>query len=99
MVCYIMTEYLSGEITARLLRALKRLPVVVLSGLRQTGKTTLLQKEAGLARGRRYRALDDFATLVAAQSNPESLLEDRPLRVHPPHRRRRLYPPVRSGRS
>jgi hypothetical protein len=70
-----MTYYLSREITARLLRALRQLPVVVLSGLRQTGKSTLLQKEAGLARGHRYRTLDDFATLVAARSNPESLLE------------------------
>ena len=75
MLCYIMTDYLSREITARLRRALKQLPVVVLSGLRQTGKSTLLQREPGLARGHRYRTLDDFATLVAARSNPESLLE------------------------
>jgi len=49
--------------------------VVVLSGLRQSGKSTLLQNEAGLARGHTYRTLDDFATLAAARSNPESLLE------------------------
>lgn len=70
-----MTAYLSREITARLERALRQLPVVVLSGLRQTGKSTLLQNEAGLARGHRYRTLDDFATLTAARANPESLLE------------------------
>jgi len=29
----------------------------------------------GLARNHRYRTLDDFATLAAARSNPESLLE------------------------
>jgi hypothetical protein len=52
------------------------LPVVVLSGLRQTGKSTLLQNEPALLRGRRYRTLDDFATLAAAQANPESLLVD-----------------------
>ena len=51
------------------------MPVVVLSGLRQTGKSTLLQNEAGLARGHTYRTLDDFATLAAARANPESLLE------------------------
>lgn len=55
---------------------MRRLPVVVLSGLRQAGKSTLLQHEAGLARGHAYRTLDDFATLAAARSNPESLLEN-----------------------
>ena len=74
--CCIMTGYLSREITPRLEKALRQLPVVVLSGLRQTGKSTLLQNEAGLARGRTYRTLDDFATLAAARSNPESLLEN-----------------------
>ncbi len=49
--------------------------MVVLSGLRQSGKSTLLQSEPGLARNHRYRTLDDFATLAAARSNPESLLE------------------------
>jgi len=53
---------------------MKQLPIVVLSGLRQSGKSTLLQNEPGLARGHAYRTLDDFATLAAAMSNPESLL-------------------------
>jgi predicted AAA+ superfamily ATPase len=70
-----MTSYLAREITPRLEKALRQLPVVVLSGLRQTGQSTLLQNEAGLARGRTYRTLDDFATLAAARANPESLLE------------------------
>ena len=71
-----MTDYLSREIMPRLGRAMRRLPVVVLSGLRQSGKSTLLQNEAELARGHAYRTLDDFATLAAARSNPESLLEN-----------------------
>lgn len=54
---------------------MRRLPVVVLSGLRQSGKSTLLQKEPVLAHGHTYRTLDDFATLAAARSNPESLLD------------------------
>ena len=70
-----MTGYLAREITPRLEKALHQLPVVVLSGLRQTGKSTLLQNEATLARGHTYRTLDDFATLAAARSNPEALLE------------------------
>jgi uncharacterized protein len=71
-----MTDYLSREITPRLERALRQLPVVVLSGLRQSGKSTLLQNEPALARGHTYRTLDDFATLAAARANPESLLAD-----------------------
>lgn len=71
-----MTGYLPREITPRLERALRQLPVVVLSGLRQSGKSTLLQNESGLARGHTYRTLDDFATLTAARDNPESLLEE-----------------------
>ncbi len=52
------------------------MPVVVLSGLRQTGKSTLLQREKSIAVARSYRTLDDFAVLAAARTNPESLLED-----------------------
>lgn len=69
-----MTGYYSREIVPRMERALRTLPVVVLSGLRQTGKSTLLQAEAGLSRGHAYRTLDDFATLAAAEANPEALL-------------------------
>lgn len=70
-----MTGYLSREIVPRIERALRQLPVVVLSGLRQTGKSTLLQNEASLCRGHTYRTLDDFATLATARANPEALLE------------------------
>jgi len=69
-----MTDYLPREITPRLVRAMRQLPVVVLSGLRQSGKSTLLQNESALIRGHAYRTLDDFATLAAARANPESLL-------------------------
>jgi len=71
-----MTEYMPREIAPRLALASRRLPVVVLSGLRQTGKSTLLQREESIASGRGYQTLDDFATLAAARANPESLLED-----------------------
>ena len=71
-----MTDYLSREIAPRLARAMQTMPVVVLSGLRQTGKSTLLQREKSIAVARSYRTLDDFAVLAAARTNPESLLED-----------------------
>jgi len=44
--------------------ALADMPVVVITGLRQSGKSTFLQHEKGLAR-RRYVSLDDFAQLPA----------------------------------
>ena len=69
-----MTRYLPREMTPRLTKALGHLPAVVLSGLRQAGKSTLLLNEPALMKGRTYRTLDDFATLAAAQSNPESLV-------------------------
>ena len=69
-----MTEYRDREITPNLLRALRTLPVVVLSGLRQAGKSTLLQHEPAIARDHAYRSLDDFGILSSARSNPEALL-------------------------
>ena len=69
-----MTAYCPREITPRLERALRQLPVTVLSGLRQAGKSTLLQAEPSFTTGHAYRTLDDFATLAAARSNPESLV-------------------------
>jgi hypothetical protein len=38
-----------------LVRAVRHLPVVPLSALRRSGKSTMLQKEAGLAAGHPYR--------------------------------------------
>ena len=71
-----MTDYQPREIMPRLLRALRHLPIVVLSGLRQVGKSTLLQREQPLVEGHAYRTLDDFATLAAARANPEALLAE-----------------------
>lgn len=71
-----MTSYQPRELTPRLLRALRHLPIIVLSGLRQVGKSTLLQREQPLVEGRAYRTLDDFATLAAARANPEALLAE-----------------------
>lgn len=58
--------------------ALRRTPVVVLTGARQTGKTTLVRNWAG--KDRRYLTLDDLDTLERAEREPDALLDsDRPM--------------------
>ena len=68
-----MTNYQPREITRTLIESLENMPVVVLSGMRQTGKSTLLLNQPQLKK-RRYISFDDFNTLELARSNPEELL-------------------------
>ncbi len=63
-------------LAAPLEAALRALPVVALTGARQTGKTTLAR---GLKGRRAYRSLDDLGVLGQARSDPDSLLAMRPL--------------------
>ncbi len=53
-------------------KALKRFPVVVLTGARQTGKSTLIQQL--LDPHREYHTLDDLDVLERAQKEPAALL-------------------------
>jgi predicted AAA+ superfamily ATPase len=72
---------LARDLIPALLAALADLPVVVLTGMRQTGKSTLLTSTKGLS-GRRYATLDDFAQLEAARADPEGFLGgDEPLTI------------------
>src|SRR5664279_759502 len=56
--------------------ALRVLPVTVLTGARQTGKTTLTQ---AIEPTRAYFTLDDVGVLDQAERNPDSLLLTRPV--------------------
>ena len=58
-------------------RACGVVPVVVLLGARQTGKTTLVRSHPALA-GRPYLTLDDFDLRVQADSDPEAVLQRAP---------------------
>ena len=69
----VKVEYRQRELSALARRALRTFPIVVVTGLRQAGKTTFLQRDSAF-RGRRYVTLDDFATLEAARLDPESLV-------------------------
>jgi uncharacterized protein len=76
-----MTPYRPREAAALVRQALEALPVVVVTGLRQAGKTTFLREDP-VFHGRRFVTLDDFATLEAARRDPEALLAgDQPLIV------------------
>jgi predicted AAA+ superfamily ATPase len=62
-------------------RRLQALPVVVLTGARQTGKTTLA-RELGARTGRRFISLDPLETREQARKSPASLLGgDSPLTI------------------
>ena len=76
-----MTTFHKREITRTVLDALSDMPVVVITGMRQVGKSTLLTEEPEL-KGRRYFNLDDFAHLELARNNPESIVKgDQPVTI------------------
>lgn len=76
-----MTHYRPRALGRLVRDALAEMPVVVVTGLRQSGKSTFLQHEKDLAR-RRYASLDDFAQLAAARSDPEGFVRsDEPLTI------------------
>lgn len=66
--------YFPREITNSVISALDDMPVVAITGMRQTGKSTFLQQQAEL-QGRKYVTLDDFAQLAAARENPDGFVE------------------------
>ena len=69
-----MQDYLERDIAPSLLHALEAMPVVVLTGLRQSGKSTLLQHQAQL-KGRRFISMDDFEQIEAVRRNPDAFLQ------------------------
>lgn len=76
-----MTKYRPRALGRLVRSALPQMPVVVVTGLRQSGKSTFLQHERGLA-GRRYLTLDDPAQLAAARSDPQAFVRsDAPVTV------------------
>ena len=70
-----LPRYLTAEVE----RALRDFPVVILTGARQTGKSTLARDLLG-GPPRDYRTLDDLDLLERAQSDPDALVSSsRPL--------------------
>jgi len=81
-----MIEYYPRDFAEAVGIALENMPVVVITGMRQTGKTTFLRSEPGL-RDRVYLSFDDFAQLESAKSDPDGfILRDRPLTIDEAHK-------------
>lgn len=90
-----MTGYLDRDVSGRLAASLASMPVVVLSGPRQCGKTTFLKHDAAL-RGRRFLTLDDPAVLAVASRDPDRFLEsDAPLTIDEAQKCPALFPALK----
>jgi len=63
-------------ITTQVIDALRDSPVVFITGARQTGKTTLVQRIAGDKHPAVYRSLDDLTIRSAAQTDPHGFLKN-----------------------
>ena len=69
--------FLPRVVEARLAAAAAAMPVVVIMGARQVGKSTLARLHAGTA-GHRYLTLDDAGVRAAARTDPIGLLRSSP---------------------
>ncbi len=69
---YVNPNYRERWLTPLLQASIKDHPIIVLTGARQVGKSTLLAN-AEPFRNWRFHTMDDFGTLEQAHSNPESL--------------------------
>ena len=77
-------SYRPRLLEARLAESLRTFPVVVVTGARQTGKSTLVVRGLGGAE-RTYVTFDDPDMRIRAEEAPEALLSGRaPLRVTSP---------------
>jgi predicted AAA+ superfamily ATPase len=66
-------NYRPRELAGTIERALRNMPVVVVTGMRQVGKSTMLRADPGLS-GRRYISLDDYTMMKAVRENPDAML-------------------------
>jgi hypothetical protein len=81
-----MTDYHPRDIADAVRAALENMPVVVVTGMRQTGKTTFLCNQPELG-DRSYISFDDFAQLESAKSDPDGFIRrDQPLTIDEAHK-------------
>jgi predicted AAA+ superfamily ATPase len=81
-----VTGYFQRDLASAVGKALKNMPVVVITGLRQSGKTTFLQHEFPPEK-RRFITFDDFAQLSAAKADPDHFVNtDEDLTIDEAHK-------------
>jgi len=81
-----MTIYHARDLAEAVGTALENMPGVVVTGMRQTGKTTFLSFQPGLS-DRSYVSFDDFAQLESAKSDPDGFLRrEQPLTIDEAHK-------------
>lgn len=85
-----MNNFIHRWVEARCIAALRSMPVVVVTGMRQSGKTTLV-RDLSPGKGRSYRSLDDFGVLALARENPEALFSDAPVTIDEAQRLPELF--------
>lgn len=66
--------YIPRDIAKSVLNAVGMMPIIVITGMRQTGKSTFLQNQPELKKYR-YVTLDSFAQLAAAKENPLAFVD------------------------
>lgn len=66
--------YIPRDLSNQVVGAVASMPVVAITGMRQTGKSTFLLEQSEL-KNRRYVTLDDFAYLAAAKENPMGFVD------------------------
>ncbi|MBU4174350.1 MAG: ATP-binding protein [Actinobacteria bacterium] len=70
---HLVSRYLPREISGQVEMLLRNSPVVIVTGMRQVGKSTMLVNDP-LLKDREYISLDDLALLEASNENPDSML-------------------------
>jgi len=82
----IMTDYFPRELALAAREALAEMPVVAVTGMRQTGKSTFLCLDPAFT-DRRYVTFDDFAQLAAAKADPEGFVNtEEPITIDEAHK-------------
>ena len=90
-----MTSYKKRDLASIVSEALNNMPVVVITGMRQSGKTTFLQNQPGLGQ-RRYLTFDDFPQLAAAKSDPDGFVSsEEPLAIDEAHKCPEIFPAIK----
>ena len=89
---------LKRHITKKLLEALDYMPVVLLRGARQTGKTTLAKSICSLKKKYNYLSFDHLPTLMAAKNDPISFIArlEKPVILDEIQRVPELFLPIKS---